>query len=64
MARQPDRRLPAVLDYPQTWDSFAWGTAIGIAAVIGFGAARAAARQAMPELVALADCARRGLRRL
>jgi hypothetical protein len=44
----------AVLGYPQTWDSFAWGAAIGIAAVIAFGAARVAVRPAMPELVSLA----------
>jgi hypothetical protein len=43
-----------VLGYPQTWDSFAWGAAIGTTAVIGFGAARAVVRPAMPELVALA----------
>jgi hypothetical protein len=44
----------AVLDYPQTLDSFAWGAAIGIASVIGFAAAREVVRPGMPELVTLA----------
>jgi len=43
-----------VLDYPQSWDSFAWGAAIGIASVIAFAAAALLARMRLPELAAIA----------
>ena len=43
-----------LLDYPQTFESFAWGAAIGVAALIGFAAAHAVSRAGMPELVTLA----------
>lgn len=42
-----------VLDYPQTWDSFAWGAAIGIASVLAFAAATSIARVRLPEPVAI-----------
>jgi hypothetical protein len=34
----------AVLDYPQTFDSFAWGSAIGVASILAFFAAHVASR--------------------
>jgi hypothetical protein len=43
-----------LLDYPQTFESFAWGAAIGVAALIGFAAAHAVSRAGVPELVTLA----------
>jgi hypothetical protein len=42
-----------LLDYPQTFESFAWGVAIGIAALAGFAAAHAVSRAGLPEVVAL-----------
>jgi hypothetical protein len=42
-----------LLSYPHTADSYAWGAAIGVSAVIGFLAARAATRAEMSEPVAL-----------
>jgi hypothetical protein len=42
-----------LLDYPQTFESFAWGAAIGIAALAGFAAAHAVSRAGMPEVAAL-----------
>jgi hypothetical protein len=36
------------LGYPQTWDSFAWGAAIGIAAVLATLAASVATRMPLP----------------
>lgn len=43
-----------VLDYPITWDSFAWGSLMGIASVLGFIAALAVTRAKMPALVTIA----------
>jgi hypothetical protein len=43
-----------LLDYPQTFESFAWGAAIGVAALIGFAVAHAVSRAGVPELVTLA----------
>jgi hypothetical protein len=43
-----------ILDYPQTWESFAWGGAIGIAAALGFVGATVVAKTKMPELTTVA----------
>lgn len=42
-----------LLSYPHTADSYAWGAAIGVSAVLGFLAARVATRPAMPRLLSL-----------
>lgn len=43
-----------LLSYPHTADSYAWGAAIGVAAVLGFLAARAATQGSLSQPVALA----------
>lgn len=43
-----------LLDYPQTANSFAWGGAIGLAAVAGFFAARAVAHVELKRVLSLA----------
>lgn len=42
-----------LLDYPQTTNSFAWGGAIGLAAIAGFVSARAVSRIGLPLLLSL-----------
>lgn len=41
-----------VLDYPTTWDSFAWGALMGVASVAAFAAAVAAGRYRLQEPLA------------
>jgi hypothetical protein len=43
-----------LLSYPHTVDSYAWGAAIGVSAIFGFLAARAATQTKLSEPVALA----------
>lgn len=43
-----------LLSYPHTADSYAWGAAIGVSAVLGYLAARAATQAKLSEPVALA----------
>jgi hypothetical protein len=42
-----------VLDYPRTWDSFGWGAAIGVAALIATVGAQVAARISLRPVVSL-----------
>lgn len=42
-----------VLDYPQTWDSFAWGAAIGVASVVAFAAAVLTTKVRLQEVLAM-----------
>ncbi len=42
-----------VLDYPRTWDSFAWGAAIGVGGLAAFVAATLTRHVRLPELVAI-----------
>lgn len=42
-----------LLDYPQTANSFAWGGAIGLAAVAGYAGARSLAGARLPQVAAL-----------
>jgi hypothetical protein len=44
----------ALLSYPHTIDSYAWGAAIGLSAVLGFFAARAATQSSLPQPIAVA----------
>lgn len=44
----------AVLDYPHTATTFAWGIAIGIAAIVGYAAARTIATAGQPPVLTLA----------
>lgn len=43
-----------ILGYPQSWDSFGWGAAIGVASLLAFAAAALVARLRAPAIAAVA----------